>query len=849
MNGAVYVQLGWLQSAINYVYEHILSPAFEKIFSILGEIQRFLFEKLLLPIIEAAFSVQIELFKTLFMNFLYNALFRLTRVVMWVLDAVENAFRTFAGLNPVYIQNDRGELEEGQSLLYALVSGHTFRTALFGMIAASFALCFLVAIFATIRSIGDFGGEDGKSQSVGKVLRLTGSAMLRLVLIPLMALFFVLLGDAILKSVYIATNSDQAAISDIIFTMSTLDAVREDVPDGDAEYYNSSTRVAALAKKGAKSAASVSDFGLKDKYRKDYYLGMPVEGITGDIEGALGVGRTKKRTVMFEVLETFDIRRIDYFIAIGMTILFIYIFGSTAVSMIARIFDCLLLLLVEPFFAATIPLDDGGKFKGWQELFLSRLVSGYGTVVAMNLYLSIITLIFEGKIAFFGEGTTPAVDYLVKLVFVLMGAYAMTQAGPLISGIMSYQGGQREGEMMTQGASLTAAAAGLVTAPFRKVAAHYWNKGVSAATDMARDAFKTGSILNGRSPVPGEGDAFGTPGGGKNGPEGVQFDGKKGAPGTGGGTGSGPTGVQFDGKKDGPHTAVLKTGDDDDGFATVFDVGGKSLFDEDDSGLPGDKESGQSFKGKDKQRSFTEPTGGLDTPDTGLPYPYGYLQGPGQQPPDTDGTYGFLNAGNAVDEKFNYIGERDKQEREEKKKLEEQLSAIIEEETLFAAESETGMDLNGDGFVTGSINDGFNEDLTMNDILGTGDPLADLKKDPLADLKEDPFKKQFETTADQLGNAVNDQMFREPQIDLDGLGGDNGFVNGSINDLDDEQLTMQDIVGGGDPLGDLARDPMEGLYEDPFKQPEDDPFKKQFEDGFVSGSINDEDDDPYDDGT
>nr|MCR5177846.1 hypothetical protein [Lachnospiraceae bacterium] len=730
MNAYTYVQLGWLQSAIDYVYNHVLSPLFDKVFGIIGDIQRFLFEKVLLPILEAVFAVQIEFFKAMFLNFLYNLLFRFTRVVMWVLDSVENAFRTFAGLNPVYITNDAGMTEEAGSLLFAIVSGNTFRTVLFGMIAASFALCFLVAVFATIKSIGDFGGDDKNAKSVGKVLRLTTSAMLRLILIPAMALFFVVLGDAILKSIDIATNQDQATVSDIIFTMSTLDAVREDVPDGDSEYYNSSTRAAALAKKGAKSAAEVADYGLKDKYRKDYYLGATIGGITGTVENALGVGNTKKRTMMFEVLETFDIRRIDYFIAIGLTVLFIYLFGSMAISMIARIFDCLLLLLVEPFFAASIPLDDGAKFKNWQDMFLGRLISGYGMIVAMNIYLSVIGLIFEGKVAFFGAGTTPSVDYLVRIVFVLAGAYAITQAGPLVTGIMNYQAGMREGEMLTQGANLTTGALKFVTKPFRKIAAHYWNIGVGSATQYARDAFGA-KLANGGSPIPGKGDGFGQPGGGKKGPEGVQFGGKKDEPGAGPTTpgGHGPSGVQFGGKKDGTGTAVLKTGSGDDGgFATVFDVGGKSLFDEDTGdglqGLPGSsgKKDAQSFKGKDKQKSFANPTGGLDAPLQVLPPPYDYLQAGNIAQPSTEGTYGFLNAGRAVDDKFNYIGERDKQEREEKKKFEEQLQAAIEEEALDAAESGTGMDLNGDGILGSSINGVDGADLTMNDILGTHDP-------------------------------------------------------------------------------------------------------------------------------
>ncbi|MCR5674368.1 MAG: hypothetical protein K6G16_01535 [Lachnospiraceae bacterium] len=688
MSTTVYVQLGWLQTAITWVYQHTLSPLFDKLGNIISAIHKNLFQRLLLPILEGLFGVQIDLFKALFMNMIYNWLFRLTRVVMWALDAVENAFRTFAGLNPVYVQNDAGVMEKKSSLLLALTMNRGVQTAILGMMMASFVLCFLTALFATIRSIGDFGGEDGKSRSVGKVLRLTMNALLRLILIPVMSLFLVVLGDALLQAMENATNAEHAAVSDILFTMSTLDAVRDDVPAGDAAYYNSSTRSAALAKKGA-SASDYADYGLKDKYRKTYYLGEPVDGLMGTIKEALGSGNTKKREVMAEVLKTFDIRRIDYFIAIGGTILFIYLFGTMAVVMISRIFDCLLLLMVEPFFAATMPLDEGKKFDTWQEVFLGKLISGYGAIVAMNIYLQVIALVFEGKVAFFGAGTTPAVDYLTRLFFVLMGAYAITQAGPLVTGIMSAQAGAREKEMMTMGNKLTATAMSLVTAPARKLASYVWKEGVDAASKGAASLVGNAGIVGRGNPTPGVGDAFGKMG--KNGPTNVQFNGKKIDTGTGTavtqtGTGSGgatgPGGTAFSGKKGGPGTGVVGTG---------------TLGQE---GTVGEG-SGQQFTQTSKPNSFDGPMGGLDAPIGS----------------DKPGAFDFLNQPGDENQEYTWIGQRDKEEREEREAYEKMLGTQLDEAVMAAAESETGMDLDGDGFVTGSINDVDDDPLTMQGYL------------------------------------------------------------------------------------------------------------------------------------
>ena len=756
MNTTVYVQLGWLRTAVTWVYEHSLKPLFDLMSNVISMIFDAFFSYVLLPILKGVYGMQIEVFKALFMNILYNLLFRFTRVLMWVLDAVENIFRTFAGLNPVYIQDANGKLHESTSLLVALFQNSNIRGALLGMIMVSFVLCFLTSIFATIRAIGDLGGNDGKIRSINRVMRLTGRALLRLILIPLMGLFLVVLGDAVLLSIDNATNAEHADVSDILFTMSTLDAVRKDVKDGDSQFYNSSTRSAALAGLKASEAQNYADFGLMDKYRKPYYLGRPVEDEwMRPIKEALGTADTKKREFMAEVLETFDIRRMDYFIAIGGTVLFIYLFGTMAVSMIARIFDCVILLLVEPFFAATMPLDEGKKFDKWQEVFIGRLISGYGMIVGVNIYLKVIALVFSGKVAFFGEGTTPSVDYITRLVFILAGAYAITQAGPVVTGIMSAQAGAREKEMMTQGGVITRAAMGVMTAPGRFAASLVWNEGVAAAKGGVAELFSGKySLLNGGNPRPGVGDAFGTPGAGK-GPGGAPFNGKKieGPGGTaiqtgtgiGGTGGAGTGGGAFGGKKGEPGTAspVPTVGSAINGTET--DLAGTL-------GTNGTAGTGQQFTESNKPTGFEGPLGGLDAPIGGAkPGVFSFLDQPGEQ-----------------NEEYTWIGQRDQEEREERKKYEELLGSQFDDIALNAAESETGMDLNGDGFIVGSINDVDDEQAEYEEMLGT------------------QFDQEFQKAAEY-----------ETGLDLDG----DGFV-GSINDVDDDDDTP--VI---DTSGLLGKDP------------------------------------------
>nr|WP_207637680.1 hypothetical protein [Butyrivibrio sp. WCD3002] len=579
------------------------------------------------------------------------------RTLLWVLDAVEETFRLFGGLDPVYTRDAGGSFRESGSFLLTLFKNNLIQSALLGMIAASFVLCFLVAIIATVKAAGNLEIDPKKQRPVNKVLRLTASALLKLILVPAMALFMIMLGDAVLKSIDLATNPSQSNVSDIVFTIGTLDAVRDDDDHPDADYYNSTTRVAALSGASQSLIDSTSDFGLTDKYRKTYYQGDTMKIGFGLTEGS------KKRDVLYKVLETFDIRRIDYMITIGGALLFIYIFGTLAVSMVSRAFDIIMLLLVEPFIAATIPLDEGAKFQKWTETFIGRLGSCYAMVVGVNVYLGVISLIFSNKIAFFGEGTTPGVVYLVNLIFTLVGAYTITKAGPTITQILSDEAADREFEGISAGQTLTRGAMNMVSYPYRKLAGFMFKDLRSRAAGSIIDAYS--SIRSGRNPKPGAGDAYGksqvTPAG---------------------------TGNTFTGKKSAD--GVISGGTDNKTKTSPDNKGGEVK----------EPKSPQAFDGSKKNDGLK-------------------LNGLGIRPPETS----YLNAGDnfrgnqEIMQQYVYIGQEEEKEREKNKKMDELLGQEIEMQTLLAAESSTDMDLNGDGKVSKAANE--EKDLSIKDIVGS----------------------------------------------------------------------------------------------------------------------------------
>lgn len=443
----VYVQLGFISKCVDYVVDHILAPAFEKVMEIISYVHKTVFSKILEPLLSRVFGVQIEFFKSLLIKYFSELFYKLEVTVLKILSAMEKAFRLFAGLEPVYYD----EKEKG-SLLLALFQSSYFTKALFILTFIGIILSLLFALIGTVKGMADLEGK----KPVSKVMRYMARSLLTLVLVPIMSLFFVVLVDAILKQVDVATKPGKGSLADTIFVISTLDAVKEEMHD--SAIYNSSTRAVALKKYSGNAPV----FGIEDYYRGDFYHG--------------GMKMWSSST---KVMNVFDIKKIDYIVGIGGGLLYIYLIGTSCIVVISRLFDILTLLIVSPIFASTMPIDEGERYKKWMDTFLAKLVSGYGLIVGMNVYLGITTIIIKGDVRFFGEGTTEAVDYLVRLLFMAVGAYAVTQAGPIVTTIMNVQAGRQEAQTIAQGSGIMArpfnSAAGMIGNSVSNVLGRAWN--------------------------------------------------------------------------------------------------------------------------------------------------------------------------------------------------------------------------------------------------------------------------------------------------------------------------------------------------------------------------------------
>ena len=419
------VYLGLLSSIFNAIFEAILSPIFKFLSSLLETVLGWLFDNVLGPLLENVLWPIFTGVVDLVFEILAEIIYKLFASILQIVDAMQSAFNIFAGLEPVTYVNHPDPLP----LIEMLFRIDTVQWAVMIITVIGLCLTFMFAVLGTARSMLELDVDNAKP--ISRVLRFTGQAMVRFALIPITCLFLITMSGRVLQGVGTAMGSDSTTLSRMVFVVASLDANKKDAR------YNISGRL----NDGDSPVTPASDIGITDAYRRPFYTGSSSYA-DSDV-----VGRT------------FNFARFDYLIGFGCSIFLLIVMGICLINFICRIFEVLMLFIASPIFVSTMPLDDGEKFKAWQDMFVAKIFSGFGSVIAMELYMLLCPVVMGGGISFMQNGSTEA-DYLIRMLFMLGGAWAVIKAGPTITQLLNFQAGAAERET---GMSVTAGMMGAAT--------------------------------------------------------------------------------------------------------------------------------------------------------------------------------------------------------------------------------------------------------------------------------------------------------------------------------------------------------------------------------------------------
>ena len=422
--------LGLFSKIFNWVLDRIFDPIFKWLSGLLNTVFTWIFEEILapilLPILEKALDYLIELYMDIYGAFIYGMFSGLLKLI----DYMETAFDVFIGIRDVkYYPNPSvpGNYIEG-SLVEVLLQQETVSTVFWLLTAAGLAIALMLTIFATAKSSFDLDFDN--TRPVSKVLTALMKTFIQFFMVPFFVYFMLMLSAEILKIASTAISGDTpTTLGRIVFVVASLNAANEN-------YVNHN----------AWKNPSIQPTADPNDIRFPFYITQPTNGKT-----------PLDYTNLDTVKKYFDFSEFDYLIGMLAAIFLLFVMAVCLITFVQRVFEIVLLYIVSPYFVSMMPLDDGERFGRWRDMFIGKCFTGFGSAIGMRLYLLVCQMIMGNTIRFSNVtvGSSIEMDYIMKLFFLVGGAWAVFKSGPMITGLVSAGAGQRESETQhLAGASL-----------------------------------------------------------------------------------------------------------------------------------------------------------------------------------------------------------------------------------------------------------------------------------------------------------------------------------------------------------------------------------------------------------
>ncbi len=410
--------LGLFSKIFNWVLDRIFEPIFKWLSGLLNTVFTWIFEEILapilLPIMEKSMNFMIDLTMRIFGNIIYSIFAGILKLI----DYMETAFDIFIGIRDVkYYPNtaNTSQYIEG-SLIEVLLQQETISTIFWLLTAAGLAIALMLTIFATAKSSFDLDFEN--KRPVSKVLTAMMKTFIQFFIVPFFVYFMLMLSAEILKIASTAITGDtRTTLGRIVFVVASLNAATK-------TNYNASS-----------NPSFVLGTSPQDKARYPFYI----------VDAQNGV-QPKDYSNIDAVAEWFDVTKFDYLVGFMASIFLLFVIGVCLIIFVQRIFEIVLLYIVSPYFVSTMPLDDGERFGRWRDMFIGKCFTGFGSAIAMRLYMLVCQMIMGNNIRFSNAtlGNSIEMDYIMKLFFLIGGAWAVFKSGPMITSILNSGAGQQE---------------------------------------------------------------------------------------------------------------------------------------------------------------------------------------------------------------------------------------------------------------------------------------------------------------------------------------------------------------------------------------------------------------------
>lgn len=368
---------------------------------VLTSVFRSIYTVMLGPVLSAFLAAMWKQLIDFFQDLVFEILFRIFHFLLNAVVILDQMITLFSGLGS-YSYNG---VDQNQGIFQYFFNQQGIGKLLGMITILAVCLSVIFTIYSTGKSISD-SVLDPNYKPVSKVLAEAFKTAMTFAATPILCILILQLATAVLNQISIAT-------SEVVIEQTVADS-GVDLQEDTEEYM-----------KFRSSQPGVADI-LFQIHSQD--------AITNK-RGALNI-YTKKNGFQSteEVKKNFNIQKITYFsglLSVGFVVVILFL---TTLGFAIRIFEILILYMTAPLFTATIPLDGGGKYRKWREMFIAKLAGAFGPIFTMKLFLILMPLITSSRLQF---SDNTAADWLMKMLLMCGAIYAVFKGRHMVIEIFS----------------------------------------------------------------------------------------------------------------------------------------------------------------------------------------------------------------------------------------------------------------------------------------------------------------------------------------------------------------------------------------------------------------------------
>ena len=312
-------------------------------------------------------------------DWFWHFLYQISKTLFKIIDGLVQCANYLCGVDPVKVDGE--EVDFVEYILTSEQIGFAFRVAaLLGMIVVV-----VFSVIAILRTLAKEKAEGTPAQIAGKAIK----SILSFFFIPMIMIVVVNAGNIFMEAMYKATLQGDASLGDFLFKAFAME-----------------------------SGVSPTDV--------DAFLANPERN-------------WRNTSDVWELMDLSEFEFIFSWIACGV------ILGCIGMSMmyfVSRVISIAILYIAAPFSIGASVIDDGARFKLWREQILIKFITGYGMMIAINIYAMICLLVMNPTLIFFEQGSF--IDFLMKLLLIAGGGVSLKQSMALIGNLISNGAGSNE---------------------------------------------------------------------------------------------------------------------------------------------------------------------------------------------------------------------------------------------------------------------------------------------------------------------------------------------------------------------------------------------------------------------